>query len=65
MFTAIISTLIVAVLAMFGVKLSLAQIAGVAIVVKVLIVGGILGVTAKYFNNTKEPPPGSDPTANG
>ena len=54
MFTALISAAIVGGLALFGVKLSIAQIAGVAIAVKILVVGGIFGVAAKYYRAKQE-----------
>lgn len=53
MLTAAISALIVGVLALFGVKLSLQAIAVVVVVVKVLVVGGIMGLTAKFMNKPK------------
>jgi hypothetical protein len=49
MLTALISAAIIGGLALLGVKLSLAQVAGVAIAVKILVVSGIFGIAAKYY----------------
>jgi hypothetical protein len=57
MFTALISAAIIGALAFFGIKLSIAQIAGVAIVVKIVVVGGIFGLIAKYYRKKNEDVP--------